>query len=186
MHFIDFLLQLVCIICWALKSIYIFGFDYVIPVIGYVLPVLTKYLSQLLSLLIRLFFTYISPCIIQVLTGTTYVLTKILNGIGIASMTIIESEVNLEYAHAVIMVAVVVFIIYFHIIEKISRIFNGLNQMILIYLRLILNVGKLLRFCLNFIYRKTPDDVKTISKTGKKHHNHKNGINGSAHHLKDE
>lgn len=196
MHFIDFLLQLICIICWTLKSIYIFGFEYVIPVIGYVLPVLTKYLSQLLSLLIRVFFTYVSPCIIQVLNGTTYVFTKILNGIGIASMKIIESEVNLEYAHAVIVVSVIAFIIYFRIIEKIMRIIQGFNQMILLYIRILLNIGKLLRFCLNFTYRKAsallfrtreaPDGVETISKNGKKHQNHTNGINGSTHHAQDE
>lgn len=196
MHFIDFLLQLICIICWTLKSIYIFGFEYVIPVIGYVLPVLTKYLSQLLSLLIRVFFTYVSPCIIQVLNGTTYVFTKILNGIGIASMKIIESEVNLEYAHAVIVVSVIAFIIYFRIIEKIMRIIQGFNQMILLYIRISLNIGKLLRFCLNFTYRKAsallfrtreaPDGVETISKNGKKHQNHTNGINRSTHHVQDE
>lgn len=69
MHFIDFLLHLICFICWTLKSIYIFSFDYVIPVIGHILPVLTKYLSQLFSLVLRIFFTYISPCIIHVVTG---------------------------------------------------------------------------------------------------------------------
>lgn len=197
MHFIDFLLQLLWFICWTLKYIYIFSFDYLIPVIGHVLPVLTKYLSQFFSLLLRVFFTYVSPCIIEVLTGTTLVCTKVLNGISVASMTIIESDVNLEYAHAVIMISLLVFILYFHITQKIARFFYEWYQMLSLYLRVLLNVMKMLRFCFKFIYRKTAslvfnkqvysDDEKPIAKKHKREHNTtKNGINGSAHSIKQE
>lgn len=192
MHFIDFVLQLVCFICWALKLIYIFSFDYIIPVIGHVLPVLTKYLSQLFSFLLRIFFTYISPCIIQLLMGTTYVFTNALNGISVATMTIIESDVNLEYAHALLMVSLVVVFVYFHISQKVARFFYGWYQMITLYVRVLLNVMKMLRFCLNFIYRKVAallfnnqmnsDGERPNSKQLKLHHkNHQNGQNGSSH-----
>lgn len=197
MHFIDFLLQLICFICWALKTIYIFTFDYLIPIIGHVLPVLTKYLSQLFSLLLRIFFTYISPCIIQLLTGITFVFTKVLNGISVVSMAIIESDVNLEYAHAILMVSILMVFIYFHITERIVRFFYGWYQMIALYLRVLLNVMKMLRFCLSFITRKIAaiispnngysDDEKSIPKTEKRHHtNRSNGTNGSAHRYKQE
>lgn len=194
MHFIDFVLQLVCFVCWALKLIYIFSFDYVIPVIGHVLPVLTKYLSKLFSLLLRIFFTYISPCITQLLMGTTYVFTRALNAMSGATMTIIDSDVNLEYAHALLMVSLLVVFVYFHISQKIARFCYGWYQMITLYLRVLLNVMKMLRFCFNFIYRKVaalvfnkqtnPDDETPNSKTLKLHHkSHQNGVNGSAHKL---
>lgn len=199
MHFIDFLLHIICFICWCLKTIYVFSFEYLIPVIGHILPVLTKRLSQLFSLLLRLFFTYISPCIIQLLTGTTFVFTKVLNGISIATMTIIESDINLEYAHAIIMILILVLITYFHITDKIYRFFYVLYQMISLYLRFMLNVLKVVRFCLNFIYRKVVSAL--FSKRDNDNNNSKafgekekrrqrrsssinnNGINGSAHSL---
>lgn len=210
MHFVDFLLQLICFICWTLKSIYIFSFDYLIPVIGHILPILTKYLSQLFSLILRIFFTYISPCIIQVVNGTTYVFTKVLNGISVASMKIIDSDVNLEYAHAIVVVSIFVVLVYFHITQKIFRIFYESYQILSLYLRFITNILKMLLVCLRFIYRKVAalllcqpeqiDDDIPISKTkkknsnGKPHHNSvKNGIigsvqttNGSTHRVKDE
>lgn len=191
MHFIDFLLQLVCIICWGLKLIYMFSFDYLIPIIGHILPVFIKYLSQLFSLLLRIFCTYISPCIIQLLMGTTYVFTKCLDAISVATMTIIESDVNLEYAHAIIMVSLLVVFGYFHITQKIARFFYEWYQMTTLYIRVILNLLKMLRFCILFIYRKLAafvfknekqiESKEKIKKPKiKRHHtNHQNGINGS-------
>lgn len=199
MHFIDFLLQLICLICYALKSVYIFTLDYLIPVIGHILPVLTKYLSQLFSLVLRVFFSYISPCIIQLVNGTTYVFTKVLNGISVASMKIIDSEVNLEYAHAIVMVSILVVLIYFHITQKIFRLFYESYQIGSLYLRFVSNILKMLLVCLCFIYRKlaalllckpeqiddeAPKTKKKKSKKEERHHNsHKNG---STHQFKDE
>lgn len=204
MHFIDFLLHLICFLCWALKSIYIFSFDYLIPVIGRILPVLTKLASQLISLLLRVFFTYISPCIIQLLTGTTYVFTKVIEIISVASMNIIDSDVNLEYAHAIIMVSLLVLIIYFHVTEKLFRFVQGWYQMGSLYIRFALNVLMMLRFCFNFIRKKVvaalflsthhAADKKSTLKSRKRHStssdNNINGyiqsINGSIHRPKDE
>lgn len=199
MHFIDFLLQLICIICYALKTVYIFTLDYLIPVIGHILPVLTKYLSQLFSLVLRVFFTYISPCIIQVINGTTYVFTKVLNGISVASMKIIDSEVNLDYAHAIIMVSILVVLIYFHITQKIFRLFYESYQIASLYLRFVTNILKMLLVCLRFIYRKLaalllckPEQIddeapKLKRKKSKKEEQHHNSYkNGSTHQLKDE
>lgn len=189
MHFIEFLLQLICFICWILKNIYIFSIDFLVPVIGHIIPILIKYLSQLFAVLLRIFFTYISPCVIQLLNGTTYVFTKALNAISVASMTIIESDVNLEYAHAIIMASILVIIIYFHITEKIARFIYGWYQLITLYLRVLLNVMKMLRFCLSFSYRSifvlffgkpkhSKDDEIITSKNGK-HHTRKD-VNGTS------
>lgn len=197
MHFIDFLLHLICFICWALKTVYIFSIDYVIPVVfGQIIPVLIKYLSQLFTILLRIFFTYISPCVIQLLNGATYVFTRVLNAISVASMTIIESDVNLEYAHAILMASILVVIVYFHITEKITRFFFGWYQITSLYLRFLLSVLKMLRFCLNFafqrvttIFSNTPhhsnDDATTSSNGRKGHQNHQrpkhtNQVNGTS------
>lgn len=194
MHFIDFLLHLICFICWMLKAIYIFSIDYLIPIIGHIIPVLIKYLSQLFAFLLRIFFTYVSPCVIQLLNGTTYIFTKALNAISVASMTIIESDVNLEYAHAILMATILVVIIYFHVTEKIARFFYGWYQIISLYLRFLLNILKMLRFCLMFSYRgikvlvfgrpKDSIDDETTTPTTKKRKQHRptqvNGVNGTS------
>lgn len=200
MHFIDFLLHLICFICWMLKTIYIFSIDYLIPIIGHVIPVVVKYLSQLFAFLLRIFFTYISPCVIQLLNGTTYVFTRVLNALSVASMTVIESDVNLEYAHAILMATILVVFIYFHVTEKIARFFYGWYQIVSLYLRFLLNILKMLRFCLKFCYRtinallfgKTKESKAgeaVTSKKGKHHHrndhNHlqksqENGVNGTS------
>lgn len=193
MHFIDFLLQLICIICWMLKTIYIFSIDYLIPIIGHIIPIFVKYLSQLFAFLLRIFFTYISPCVIQLLNGTTYIFTRALNALSVASMTVIESDVNLEYAHAILMATILVVIIYFHITEKIARFFMGWYQIITLYLRFLVNILKMLRFCLSFSYRSikavlfgrdqdATDDETTTSKIRKHQHKRKsqeNGVNGT-------
>lgn len=193
MHFIDFLLQLICFICWALKTIYIFSFDYLIPVIGHVLPVLTKYLSQLFSLVLRIFFTYILPCIIQVVNGTTYVFTKVLNGISVASMKVIDSDMNLEYAHAIVMVSILVVLVYFHVTQKMFRLFYESYQIVALYFRFVSNILRMLLVCLHFIYRKVAalllckptqiddngDRQISLKKKRRHHTSSKNGINGT-------
>lgn len=190
MHFIDFLLQIICFICWALKTIYLFSFEYLIPAIGYVLPVLTKYLSQLVSSVLRVFFTYISPCIIQVLKGTTYFFTKAIELISVASMTVIDSDVNLEYAHAIIMISILILIIYFNITKKIFQFAQGWFQMVSLYFQFALNLLKMMRFCLTFLYKKFAglffskhhhdDDEKLVAKTGKRQSASRNGdVNGN-------
>lgn len=193
MHFIDFLLHLICFICWTLKTAYIFSIDYLIPIVGHILPVVIKYLSQLFSLLLRIFFTYVSPCIIQLLSATTYICTRLLNGISVASMTIIESDVNLEYAHAILMVSIVVVVMYFHITEKILRFFYGWYQMIAMYLRFFLNILKFVRFCYRKVFgillnrQQHPDNTKAILNMSKQRHTiAANGVNGSAHRIKGE
>lgn len=187
MHFIDFLLQLICLICWILKSVYVFAIDYVIPVLfGQIVPVLIKYLSQLFALLLRVFFTYISPCVIQLLNGTTFVFTRALNALSVASMTIIESDVNLEYAHAILMATILVVIIYFHITEKIARFIYGWYQIVTLYLRFFLSFMKMLRFCLSFSYHRismifSGRDVEVVaSRKERKHHNHQRQSDTSA------
>lgn len=189
MHFIEFLLQLICFICWALKSVYIFSIDYLIPIIGHIIPVLIRYLSQLFAILLRIFFTYISPCVIQLLNGTTFVFTKALNTISTASMAIIESDVNLEYAHAILMASILVVIIYFHVTEKITRFFYGWYQIVTLYLRFLINILKMLRFCMSFSYRsvksffglsRSQNGEPLPSKKRKDHHRktQANGISG--------
>lgn len=199
MHFIDFLLHLICFICWMLKTVYIFSIDYLIPILcGHVIPIVVKYLSQLFAFLLRIFFTYISPCVIQLLNGTTYIFTRALNALSVASMTIIESDVNLEYAHAILMATILVVIIYFHITEKIARFFLGWYQIITLYLRFLVNILKMLRFCLSFSYRSIKallfgraqdarDDETTTPKKRKhqqqnqhKRKSQENGVNGTA------
>lgn len=188
MHFIDFVLYLICLICWTLKSLYTFTFDYIIPVIGHILPLFAKYLSQLFSLLLRAFFMYVAPCIIQVVNGTTYLFTRLLNVISVASMTIIDSDVNLEYAHAVIVLSLIVIIIYFHITQKIFNFFYEWYQITSLYLRFIVNLLKMAHFCVKFISNKIsarlfphndhPDDTKVTRK--------RRSYNGTMHNKSKE
>lgn len=179
-----------------LKTVYIFSIDYLIPIIGHIIPVVVKYLSQLFAFLLRIFFTYISPCVIQLLNGTTYVFTRVLNALSVASMTIIESDVNLEYAHAILMATILVVFIYFQVTEKIARFFYGWYQIVTLYLRFLLNIMKMLRFCVGFSYRSinallfgrvkdSSDDETITSKKGKQPNRNRrksqeNGMNGSA------
>lgn len=78
--------------------------------------------------------------------------------------------------------------------EQIARFFYGWYQMITLYLRVLLNVMKMLRFCLNFSYRSVralffggtdhlkDDDESLTSKKGKHHHRktQANGIDGKS------
>lgn len=96
-------------------------------------------------------------------------------------MTIIESDVNLEYAHAILMASILVVVIYFRIAERIARFFYGWYQMITLYLQIMLNVMKILRYCLNVSYRcmraiffgrtKHSNDGKTLLSKKRKHSN---------------
>lgn len=190
MHFIDFLLHLIYIFCWGLKSIYAFSIDYIVPVIAYILPVLIKYLSHVFSFVLRIFFTYISPCIVQVLHGTTYVFTKLLNGISIASITIIDSNAKFDYLYAIIMGFSLIIIVYFRITQKIYHFFHESYEMTSLYLRFIMKILKMLLLCTSFIYRKAsnallckreqPEDQSTRKIGFKKEKRHSNGANGTA------
>lgn len=202
MHFIDFLLHLLCFVCWTLKKLYMFSFDYVIPVTGYVLPILIKYLSQLFTLVLRTFFTYVAPCIIQIVNGTTLVFTHILNGFNFIFMAIIESELNLEYAHAVAMICILVAIIYFHVTQRMVSFGRGIFFMLKLYARFVVNVTKILLFIVKFVYVKTSmllsrrksderkGSVPKLEKSNRKHStngtihqktNRKHSINGTTH-----
>lgn len=159
MHFLDFLLHLLCFIFWILKTTYIFSFEYIIPIIGFVLPILSKYLSQLFSFVLRVFFTYVSPCLIRTITAITYIFINVLNGIGVICMAIIESEVNLEYAHAIAMLFILVAIIYFHVTEKIVYLVQECYQMIASYVRFMLNLAKMILIFSKYIYDKLASNI---------------------------
>lgn len=192
MHFIDFLLQLLCFICWTLKNLYIFSFEYVIPVTGYVLPILIKYLSQLFTLVLRTFFTYIAPCIIQIVKGTTYIFTHILNGINFIFMSIVESDLNLEYAHAIAMISILVAIIYFHVTQRMFSFVHGIYEMIMLYVRFVINILKVGLFVVRYIYGKITvlfhrriNQERKVIRTRNHKSNRKHSINGSTHKIKE-
>lgn len=159
MHFVDFLLQLLCFICWTLKILYIFSFEYVIPIIGFILPVLVKYLSQFFTLLLRGFFSHIAPFIINVINGTTYVFTHLIDGINFIFVSIVESELNLEYAHAIAMTSILVAIVYFNITGKMLSFIRFFYEMIMLYVRFIINISKVV----TYVYIKIVGGVKKTS-----------------------
>lgn len=190
MHFIDFLLHLICFIFWTLKTIYIFSFDYIIPIIGYVLPILSKYLSQLFSLVLRVFFTYIAPWLIRIVIGITYIFVNVLNGIGYVCMAIVESEINLEYAHAIAMLSIFVAIAYFQVTEKVIHLGHECYQMIASYVRFMLNLIKIMLTFAKYIYDKISSSIfssKMKNKTangkskGPEKNHQKNYTNGTKH-----
>lgn len=166
MHFVDFLLQLLCFICWTLKILYIFSFEYVIPIIGFILPVLVKYLSQIFTFFLRIFFSHIAPIIIHVINGTTYVFTHLLNGINFMFVSIVESDLNLEYAHAIAMISIILAIIYFNITGKTLLFIRFIYEMIMFYVRFIINISKVVRYIYIGItggVKKTSDQTKKVT-----------------------
>lgn len=176
MHFVNFLLQLLSFICWTLKILYIFSFEYVIPIIGFILPVLVKYLSQFFTLLLRGFFSHIAPFIIQLINGTTCVFTHLLNGINL----IFESDLDLEYAHAIAMTSILVAIIYFNITGKMLSFIRFIYEMIMLYVRFIINISKVVKY----IYKRiaggetknmTPGQERRLGSTVYRKHS-KNGV----------
>lgn len=69
-------------------------------------------------------------------------------------MKIIDSDVNLEYAHAVVMVTVLAVLVYFHVTQRIFRLFYESYQIGSLYFRFVSNILKMLLVCVQFIYRK--------------------------------
>lgn len=166
MHFVNFLLQLLCFICWTLKILYLFLFEYVIPIIGFILPILVKYLSQLFTLLLRNFFSHIAPFIIQVINGTTYVFTHLLNAINFIFVSIVESNLDLEYAHAIAMTSILVAIIYFNITGKTLSFIRFIYEMIMLYIRFMINISKVLRYICKRIsggFKKSSDQTRKVN-----------------------
>lgn len=137
-----------------------------IPIIGIILPVFVKYLSQLFTLLLRRFLSHIAPFIIHVINGTLYVFTHLLNGINFVFVSIVDSDIDLEYAHAIAMTSILVAIIYFNITGKTLSFIRFIHEMIMLYIRFIINISKVVRYIYTRIavgFKKSSDQTKKVT-----------------------
>lgn len=97
-------------------------------------------------------------------------------------MSIIESDINLEYVHAIAMISILVALIYFHVTERVFGFIRELVQMFALYIRLMLNIGKVILNFLQYIYNKITADKGTreidVNKHIVRHHSgQRNSVN---------
>lgn len=76
-------------------------------------------------------------------------------------MSIIESDMNLEYVHAIAMISILVALIYFHVTERVVGFIRELVQMFALYIRLMLNIGKVIIKFFQYIYNKITAEKDT-------------------------
>lgn len=154
MHFIDYLFHLLYLLFWILKSITAFTYEYVLPAIAFVVPILAKSVSQIAGIVLRIFFLYVSPCVLHTVAGLTYLFTRALGALNAAATKLIESNVNLEVLFTTIIASTLFAIVYFRATGRVWRFVKECILMSELYVRLVLDVGKMLLVCVTYIYGK--------------------------------
>lgn len=154
MHFIDFLLHLLCIIIAAIRSIYKFCEEFIVPAVVYVLPVLLKCLGHLTTGFLWIFFTYFSPCIIHVLNIIVHLFARFMNGIGYMCLSVMEIDTKFVNVPAIVISISAIAIIYFRLTEKVFNFCNDGWQLTQMNVRFFLHFIKMLSKFVTYVYRR--------------------------------
>lgn len=154
MHFIDFLLQLLCFIITTIRSIYNFCEEFVVPAVVYVLPVLLKCLGHLTTEFLWIFFSYISPCIIYVLNMIVQLFAHAMNGLGYVLLSIMEIDTKFVNFPAVLIGLGAIGIVYFRITDKVYSFCNDGWQLALMNVRFCLYFVKMFAKFVTYLYRR--------------------------------
>lgn len=175
MHFIDFLLQLLCFIIATIRSIYNFIDEFIVPAVVYVLPVALKCIGHLVTGFLWIFFTYVSPCIIYLLHALVQLFTHGLNGLGYVFLSVSEIDIKYVNVPAVVIGAIVIVIIYFRITDKIITFCR--RGWLLAEMNVLFGVHIVRVFlkCLMYVYRRVVSIFvqSTPTKNGVKHRKRK-------------
>lgn len=163
MHFIDYLIRLLHSFVWILKSVYIIAMEYVIPTFCWLLPVLATFISRIISLVLRIFFLYISPCIVHAVATITYIFTHTLSGLNKIASKIIESNINLEYVYGIIFGSLLIAIFYFRLTGGVWKFAQECAQIIMIHVRFVRNIGRMLLISVKYIHGKITHGKNNIS-----------------------
>lgn len=154
MHFIDFLLHLVCFFIAAIRSVYNFCEEFVVPAVVYVLPVVLKCLGHLTTEFLWIFFTYISPCMIHVLNMIVQLFAHTMGGLGYVFLSIMGIDTKFVNVPAILIGASVIAIIYYRITEKVFNFCKDGWQLIQMNLCFCLHIAKVLSKFITYIYRR--------------------------------
>lgn len=161
MHFIDYIFHLLYLIFWILKSIISFTVEYILPALSFILPILVKSVSQIVGIVLRIFFLYVSPCVVHTVAGITYIFTRALSALNFFAAKLIESNINLELLYTTIIASTFVAIVYFRLTGRLWRFVEECVLMSTMYIRLVMDVGKVLCVCINYVYDKVTKTTNT-------------------------
>lgn len=151
----DFLIELACFIFSIINAIFDLSITYIVPAARFILPILSKYLCLLVSIILRLFFTYVSPCIIRGLNIIILAFFYVLNGIGYLSITILDIETNLIDLRAIILCTIIIAIIYFRISEKLFHFSQEVFHLAAVNGRFIVHLVQMFVSFVTYLYRRT-------------------------------
>lgn len=154
MHFGDFLIQLLNFIYTSICSVCTFLYEYVIPIASFALPILIDGTCQVVSFIIRLFFTYISPCLIFILDWIIWFFSNALNAIGYICITIMDFETSVLDGSVLVFICIVVGFIYLQYTEKLMKLFYEFFQLILFNCRFFVRIVNLVMNFVIFLYKK--------------------------------
>lgn len=154
MHFVDFLLHLLCFIIATIRSIYNFCEEFIVPAVVYVLPVLLKCVGHLTTGFLWIFFTYFSPCIIYLLNVIVQLFAHILNGLGYAFLSIMEIDTKFINLPAIFIGLSVIAIIYLRITDKVLNLCKEGWQLTQMNVRFCLHLTKMLSKCVTYLCRR--------------------------------
>lgn len=154
MHFIDFLLQLLCFIITTIRSIYHFCVEFIVPAVVYVLPVFLKCLGHLMTGFLWIYFTYIAPCIIYLLNMIVQVFALTMNGLGYLFLSIAEFDTKFVNVPAILIGLSFVAIIYFRITGKVYNFCKDGWQLTQMNVRFCLHLARMLSIFVTYLYRR--------------------------------
>lgn len=154
MHFIDFLLHLLCFIIATVRSIYNFCVEFIVPAVVYVLPVLLKCVGHLITGFLWIYFTYIAPCIIYLLNMVVQIFAHSMNGLGYLFLSIAEFDTKFVNFPAILIGLCFVAVIYFRITGKVYNFCKDGWQLTQMNVRFCLHFTRMLSTFVTYLYRR--------------------------------
>lgn len=154
MHFIDYLLHVLNFFYWIFKATISIIVEFIIPAILYALPVIVKIVSQLISIILQIFFLYISPCLIRTVAGLTYVFTQSLSGINYIFVKMIELNINLELVYGIVFGSLLILVFYFRVTGQAWRFFKKCGFVFGLYACFVVKFFRAIFICMKFVYNK--------------------------------
>lgn len=109
-----FLLGMISSLMHIFYDVLSFWFEYVAPVINYFAPIVFEYLCLVTGVLLRIFFKYVSPCLLMLFDLATASLSYVLSAAGCLCLAIIELDTTTPIDLRVLLFLIIAISLYYY------------------------------------------------------------------------
>lgn len=173
MHLGYFFIEIISFILQILSDLCDFAKEFIFPTVKYIVPIIIDYACIILSVIVKLVFTYVSPCFIFLLDVITMVISCAIRVFGNVCVFLIEFDCVLFDRRIIVIGALVIGLIYYQQSKRIAEFMCETWRLISLNAAFLIKFVKIVAHFLNYGYQRVRRIVSknTTVTEGEEHKN---------------